>query len=245
MDEAAIDAPGCTPLAPLLADIAAIRDGAGIERIIRRLHELAIPAAFVVTGGSDYNDPASVIVNISAGGLGLPDRDYYLKAEKRFAEARERYRAHVATVLALGGMPESAARKAAEDILALETRLAEASSGPRGGRRSGRDRARLTFAQLAAGAGFDWSATSRRPGCRGPISTSPSPRFLQRAGARARQTPVAVWKAYLTLAPARVGVALAGQPFAESPSVSRTSTSAAEMKPRAMRCLESTEASAR
>ena len=101
MDEPAIDAAGVTPLAPLLADIAGIRDGSGIARIIRRLHELAVPAPFVVTGASDYHDPVSVVVNIAAGGLGLPDRDYYLNAEPRFAEAREKYRAHVASVLTL------------------------------------------------------------------------------------------------------------------------------------------------
>ena len=72
MDEAAIDAAGVTPLAPLLADIAGVQDAAGVQRMIRRLHELAIPAPFVVTGASDYHDPASVVVNIAAGGLGLP-----------------------------------------------------------------------------------------------------------------------------------------------------------------------------
>ena len=82
MDEAAIDAAGVTPLAPLLADIAGVQDAAGVQRMIRRLHELAIPAPFVVTGASDYHDPASVVVNIAAGGLGLPDRDYYLKPER-------------------------------------------------------------------------------------------------------------------------------------------------------------------
>ena len=86
-----------------------------------------MPAPFVLTGASDYNDPANVVANIAAGGLGLPDRDDYLRPEPLFAEKRERYRAHLAAVLALGGMEAEAARRAAADILALETRLAEAS----------------------------------------------------------------------------------------------------------------------
>jgi len=59
--------------------------------------------------------------------LGLPDRDYYLSNEPRFAEAREKYRAHVATVLTLGGMSDAEVRASAPDIVSLEKRLAEAS----------------------------------------------------------------------------------------------------------------------
>src|SRR6185369_15617042 len=65
MDEAAIDTAGVTPLAPLLADIAAVQDAGGVQRMIRRLHELAVPAPFVITGASDYHDPASVVANIA------------------------------------------------------------------------------------------------------------------------------------------------------------------------------------
>jgi endothelin-converting enzyme/putative endopeptidase len=90
MDEPAIDAAGVIPLSPLLADIAGVRDAAGVLRMIRRLHELAIPAPFAVAGASDYHDPAGVVVNIAAGGLGLPDRDDYLKPEPRFAQVREK-----------------------------------------------------------------------------------------------------------------------------------------------------------
>jgi putative endopeptidase len=133
MDEPAADAAGLRPLAPLLAEIAAVRDEAGVQRMIRRLNDLAIPAPFGLTGASDDHDPARVVANIAAGGLGLPGRDHYVGSEPRFVEARETYRAHVATVLGLGGMSPAAARKAAEDILALETRGAAGGRGPRGG----------------------------------------------------------------------------------------------------------------
>ena len=59
MDEGAIDAAGLRPLAPLLAEIAAVEDGAGVQRIIRRLGELAIAAPLVVAGASDYRDPSA------------------------------------------------------------------------------------------------------------------------------------------------------------------------------------------
>lgn len=65
MNETAIDAAPVTPLAGLLAEIADVHEAAGVQRMIRRLHELAVPAPFVVTGASDYHDPASVVVNIA------------------------------------------------------------------------------------------------------------------------------------------------------------------------------------
>ena len=242
MDETAIDAAGVTPVAPLLADIAAIRDGAGIDRSIRRLHELAIPAAFVVTGGSDYNDPARVIVNISAGGLGLPDREYYLKAEKRFAEARERYRAHVTTVLALGGMPEAQARKAAEDILALETRLAEASLAPAVAADPAATVHRLAFAQLAGP--FDWERYFTEAGLPRTDLNVAEPAYLQRLDLELKATPVAVWKAYLTWHLLESASPWLAKPFADESFGFKDKYlgGATGMKPRAMRCLESTEA---
>ena len=155
MDEAAIDAAGIAPLAPLLADIAGIRDRAGVEAAVRRLHELAVPAPFVLSAAFDYHDPALMIVNIAAGGLGLPDRDSYLKPEPQFADAREAYRARVARVLTLGGMAAGPASQAAADVLALETRLAEASLPPEEAGDPAATSHKVTFAQLAT-ARFDW-----------------------------------------------------------------------------------------
>ena len=143
----------------------AVQDAAGVQRMIRRLHELAVPAPFVVTGASDYHDPASVVVNIAAGGLGLPDRDSYLKPDARFAQARETYRAHVASVLTLGGVAAAPARKAAGEILALETRLAEASLAPAAAADPAATAHKLTFAQLSQRANrFDWESYFKEAG---------------------------------------------------------------------------------
>ena len=242
MDEPAIEAAGLTPLAPLLAEIAAVRDRAGVERIIRRLHELAVPAPFVLTGASDYHDPANIVVNIAAGGLGLPDRDSYLGSEPRFAEARERYRAHVATVLALGGMPKAAAGKAAEDILALETRLAEASLPPAKAADAAATAHKVTFAQLAAGR-FDWERYFADAGLPTADLNVAEPAFLERLDRELEQTPVDVWKAYLTWHLLESASPWLSKPFAEESFAFKDKYlgGASEMKPRATRCLESTE----
>ena len=243
MDEAAIDAAGVAPLAPLLAEIADVQAEAGSERIIRRLHELGVGAPFVVTGASDYHDPTSVIVNIAAGGLGLPDRDYYLGSEPRFVEARERYRAHVATVLALGGMPAAPARKAAEDILALETRLAEASLAPAAAADPAATAHKLTFAQLRA-ARFDWERYFTEAGLPRADVNVAEPAFLERVDRELQSTPVEVWRAYLAWQLLESASPWLGRPFAEESFAFRDKYlgGASEMKPRATRCLESTEA---
>jgi len=243
MDEPAIDAMGVAPLAALLADIAGVQDGAGVQRMIRRLHELAIPAPFVVTGASDYRDPASVIVNIAAGGLGLPDRDSYVGSEPRFAEAREKYRAHVAAVLALGGTPPAPARKAAEDILALETRLAEASLAPAAAADPAATAHKVTFAQLAAGR-FDWDRYFAEAGLPRADLNVAEPAFLERLDRELESTPVEVWKAYLTWHLLESAAPWLARPFAEESFAFKDKYlgGAREMKPRAARCLESTEA---
>jgi len=245
MDEAAVDAAGVSPLAGLLADIAGVQDAAGVQRMIRRLHELAVPAPFVATAASDYHDPASVVLNIAAGGLGLPDRDYYLKDEPRFAEARETYRAHVARVLTLGGMAAAPASKAADEILALETGLAEASLPPAAAADPAATAHTLTFAQLSQfAARFDWGTYFTEARLPRTLVNVAEPAFLERLNRELAATPVTVWKAYLTWHLLESAAPWLSKPFADESFAFRDKYlgGATAAKPRATRCLESTEA---
>ena len=150
MDEAAIDAAGISAIAPLLADIDAAKTPADVQRVIRRLHDLGIAAPFGETGAFDNHEPKDFLLNLVAGGLGLPDRDAYVKTEPRFAEMRDKYRQHVARVLALGGMPEKATLAAADGVIALEKRLAEASLDAKTAADPAATEHKATFAQLKA-----------------------------------------------------------------------------------------------
>src|SRR5205807_5230136 len=109
MNEARIDAAGLTPLAPLLAQIDAMQSPQDVQKAIRRLDELAVRAPFALGSTPDQHQPARTIADIGASGLGLPDRDYYLKPEPRFAKAREQYRAHLSRMLKLMGRSEQEA----------------------------------------------------------------------------------------------------------------------------------------
>jgi endothelin-converting enzyme/putative endopeptidase len=93
MDEAKVNAAGVTPIQPLLTAIDAITDAGGVQRMIARLHDLGVAVPFGVVASPDNHAPTNVIADVYASGLSLPDRDYYLKPDARFVEARDKLRA--------------------------------------------------------------------------------------------------------------------------------------------------------
>jgi len=127
MDEKEIDRLGVEPLAPLRSEIARLRNAADVQQMIARFHRLAIRVPFSVTGESDAHDPNQVIAKINASGLGMPDRDYYVKTDTRFQDARAKYLAHIAAMFLLAGANAPRAKAAADTIMRMETKLAVAS----------------------------------------------------------------------------------------------------------------------
>ena len=79
--------------------------------MIFRFADLGIQVPFAVNAASDNHNPSQVIADVQAGGLGLPDRDYYLKPEERFKEARAKYLIHVANMFQLAGYSEADCRE--------------------------------------------------------------------------------------------------------------------------------------
>ncbi|HVQ54160.1 MAG TPA: M13 family metallopeptidase N-terminal domain-containing protein, partial [Thermoanaerobaculia bacterium] len=127
MNETELNRLGVKPLDPLRAEIRAMKGAADVQRMITRFQKLAIPVPFGIGAGSDNHNPTDVLAQIYASGLGLPDRDYYLKPDARFKEAREKYVAHVAKMFQLAGSTEAQAAAAAATVMKMETQLAEAS----------------------------------------------------------------------------------------------------------------------
>ena len=245
MNEATIDTEGLTPLAPLLAEIDRVSDQIGVERVIRRLHELAIPVPFGVIGATDYDEPFHFIANVIDGNLGLPDRDSYLKTEPTFVETRERYRAHMASVLALGGMPEAQTRDAVAAIFALEKRFAEAALDSATAGDPAATNHKMTFAQLQQLAPhFDWTTYFDEAKLPRTELNVADPTFVRQLEVVFQETPVATWKAYLKWHLLNSASPWLSKPFAdESFNFSdKYLGKATRMKPRAQRCAESTEA---
>ncbi|WP_323143148.1 M13 family metallopeptidase [Massilia phyllosphaerae] len=161
MDERAIEARGAEPLKPYFDQIAGLRSQRDLPRVLAKLHlALADQGLYFGFGSSqDYGDSSRVIAFAVAGGLGLPDRDSYLKTDQRSKDIRAKYVAHIAnTFKLLGDTPEQAQREAAR-VMEIETALAKASLS----RVDKRDPYKLFHKVDAKGLqaltpGFDWQA---------------------------------------------------------------------------------------
>jgi putative endopeptidase len=127
MDEAAIEAKGLAPLEPELARINAITSPADLAGVVARQHENGARAFFGIRSTEDNADATKVIAEVDQGGLGLPDRDYYLRTDAASAELRQKYRRHVANMFELIGEIPQAADTHADLVLVMETELARAS----------------------------------------------------------------------------------------------------------------------
>jgi endothelin-converting enzyme/putative endopeptidase len=112
MDQAQIDKLGVAPAQPMLREIDGMKSREDLGKMIGRLHAVGIGVPFGIAASPDNHDPTRVIADVYASGLGMPDRDYYLKPEPRFVEAREKYRAHVKNMFALAGEGADAAQAA-------------------------------------------------------------------------------------------------------------------------------------
>lgn len=126
-DAAAVEKAGLAPLAPWLAKIDAAADRDALFALAGELQTIAATPFFDVEVDGDFKDPRTVVAHFSQGGLGMPERDYYLAEDEKKAAVRAAYEEHVARMLVhLGANPERAAEQA-KGILEFETRLAEAS----------------------------------------------------------------------------------------------------------------------
>ena len=127
MDTAAVNKLGIAPLKAELDRIAALRTAAGLPPLLAHLHAIGVNAFFGLGSSQDYADSSAVISFYGAGGLGLPERDYYTRTDAKSVEQRQQYVAHVRKIFVLAGEQDAQAAKDAETVLAMETRLAKAS----------------------------------------------------------------------------------------------------------------------
>ena len=196
LDTAAIDKAGLAPARPVLDEIASAKTAADIGRLMSR-PELQLTAPVEFGMEPDDKNPDHYMVVIRQGGLGMPDRDYYLKDEPVYRELRAKYQAHVERLLQLAGDADAAQQ--AQTILALEKQIATAH-WPRAKRRE-RD---LTYnprtrEELPAFApGVPWPALLEGAGLEG------QPRFVvreadavQALGTVFSQVPLPQWRTYL------------------------------------------------
>ena len=171
LDQAAIDARGA---APLLADLKPIRDAASHSALAAAMGRLArewqgtpplgrmpryFPSPFPIGIGQDSKEPTRYIPEMGQGGLGMPNRDYFLKNDADSTKTQDDYRAHLAAMLKLTGVPAADAAARAAAVYELERQIAEAHWTLADSRDADKTYNPWTPADLATKApGFDWAA---------------------------------------------------------------------------------------
>ncbi|MFL6720752.1 MAG: M13 family metallopeptidase [Sphingomonas sp.] len=125
LDTAAIEAKGLAPIEPWLSEIRGLKSKAGYPALVAAAARNGIGSPFASFVGQDEKSPDTYAMYLSQSGLGLPDRDYYLSADPKLAEAKAAYEKHIATMLTLASEQNAAAR--AKALVAFETAIAKAS----------------------------------------------------------------------------------------------------------------------
>ncbi|HVT03193.1 MAG TPA: M13 family metallopeptidase [Thermoanaerobaculia bacterium] len=244
MDDQQINALGTKPIQPLLGEIKAIKTPAALQETITRLHQLQMYAIFSVNSASDNHNPGQVIARVSASGLGLPDRDYYLKPEKRFAEARDKYRAHVMKMFELAGFSHADAHVASDQIFALEKRLASAQFDNVALRDPAATDHKYMVATLQKMTPhFDWNRYLDRTGIASGDLNVDQPEYMGAVEKELRSTPLNVWRSYLTWNVLNSSAQNLSEPFAQEDFAFNGNylDGRTEMKPRWKRCVETSD----
>jgi putative endopeptidase len=198
MDEASIEAAGTAPLEPELALIADLTDRAQLPALVAKLQRGRGGAGFALAVRQDPGDSTTNILWLQQAGLGMPDRDYYLRDDPRSRQIRVRYVGHVARMLGLLGDGEDEARYGAATVMALETRLALASMTRVEQRDQYKTYNKMTIAQLAERApGFDWRALFGALGAHADEVNVRQPAFVAELARAFSDVPLEQLRTYL------------------------------------------------
>jgi len=196
MDTAAIDAAGIAPLKPWLAQIEAVRTRADLVKLMGQWAPFVdLPLGLGV--GPDAKDPTIYSASAGQGGLGLGDRDYYLKTDARFAKARTAYLTYVQALLAAQGSHN--AKVEANAVMGFETRLAKVQWTQEANRDPVKTYNPMTLKALAAKApGVDWTGWFAAGQLVDPAFVSINqPSYAWAMARMVKSEPLDVWKAYL------------------------------------------------
>ncbi|MGH8200275.1 MAG: M13 family metallopeptidase [Steroidobacteraceae bacterium] len=199
MDTQLIDRLGLGPLSPELDGIAAVRNLADLEREVSHLQMIGVDAMFGIGDMQDFKDSSQVIGVAGQGGLGLPDRDYYLKQDPKFKQIRAEYLAHVARTFELLGDGQPLAAHEAGIVMAIETRLAQASMSRVEERNPRAIYHVMNLVELDRSTpNFSWSDYFREIGYPQIRSINLAmPKFFGALGRNLRSVPLEQWKTYL------------------------------------------------
>jgi putative endopeptidase len=245
MDDIQVNQLGIQPIKSWWDKMDAIKSRGDIQKNIEELHRMGVAAPFGLTGSSDNHNPTQVIANLYASGLGLPDRDYYLKEEDRFTDAREKYRGHVAEMFKLMGATPEAAVKAADVVFDMEKKLAQATYDRVKLRDPEATDHKTAFADLQKlTPNFNWKAYFTNAGLNDKVEINvQQPEFLQEVNQQIEKESLDNWKIYLKWQFLNTAAAYLSDPLVTEDwkFYRQYLAGAKEMKPRWKRCVEFTD----
>jgi putative endopeptidase len=200
MDEARLEQLGARPLQAELAAIDAVKTAGDLSALFARHTAIGVSSPLGFYIHQDAKDATRTIADLAQGGLGLPDRDYYLSADDaRFAQVREQYVVALARLYQLAGIDAAQAQADAKAVLALETELARVSRS----RVDNRDPVRLynpyeLGALPALAPQIGWRPWLEAGGLAGKVDSIvvSQPEFVTGVGKLIESTPLATWRAY-------------------------------------------------
>ncbi len=246
MDSAAAERDGFSALKPILTSIDSIKTRPALIATIGHMQMGGADVGFSYFAQVDVHDAAHYIAGFDAGGLGLPDRDYYTKTDKSSDSTRTFYVDHITKLLTLSGEDAAKARADARKILALETELAKASLT----RVARRDPAAtdhvMTMAKFRqTSPNVDWASYLK--GVDVTVSVAKvnvaEPAFFKRLDALVTNTPLDDWKAYLRYHALSSSASYLSKPFVdENFKFNSHFSGAKELLPRWKRCARTTDA---
>jgi endothelin-converting enzyme/putative endopeptidase len=245
MDVPGIDARKLAPIQPELDRIRDLKDKSELAALAAHLHRSGIPTLFDFGSGQDFKDSNEVIAQADQGGIGLPDRDYYLKDDAQMKTIREKYVGHVQRMFELAGEPAAQAKADAQTVMSIETELAQGSLDRVSRRDPEKVYHRMGKQELEAlDPTFHWAEYFTDSGAPAfqQLNVAWPDFFKAQNGAIAKHS-LDEWKAYLRWNVLHSEAALLPTPFVEQnfDFYGKTLTGAKEMRPRWKRCVDFTD----
>ncbi|HYR19579.1 MAG TPA: M13 family metallopeptidase [Myxococcales bacterium] len=244
MDEPKAETASLKSLQESLASIDAVKDPKQLAQRVGEMHLTGARNFFLFRSIQDAKDATQVIGLADQGGLGLPDRDYYVKDDPKMQETRKRYQEFAANLFELAGVPEADARKQAETVMRIETALAKSSMTRVDRRDPYKVYHRLDRKGLQEKAPrFDWNAYFASIGHDvQPINVA-VPEFFTGLEAVLVESPLPEVKTYLRFREIHADADALGKAFVEENfRFNQFLTGQKEIAPRWKRCVQMTDA---
>jgi putative endopeptidase len=245
MDEARIEAAGSAPLSSELAAINGMKSTRDLPAELAHLHSMGVPGLFSFGAGQDLKKSDSVIAITGQGGLGLPDRDFYLKDDEKSKSTRDAYVQHVTNMFKLMGEDAGKAAAHAQTVMKIETQLAQVSLDRVSRRDASKQYHKMAPADLkTVMANFDWATYTKKLGA--PAFTEINvahPDFFKGLDQMLVSVSLDDWKTYLRWHLVHDAADALSSAFVNENFnfYSRTLNGTKEIQPRWRRCVVATD----